>query len=245
MTDKALTKIWSFFAFALLSFAFLATLRTTGVSNPGGNFGLLGYQPSTVAALALPLDLLLCAIVFRLTAMRAARYPRAGWSERMPLFYFEPSDVDPRSREGRNYQRVAVLLVLVVPLLLTAQMADRFLSGQVHLSCRCHGDERDHKGCGTVCVRPVSESRSGHFNTASLISAAEQGGMLRFGEKHGPEYLPWSPWVYLVLALFVMALWLHCLWMVFRPTSGAEDPASHEATRSPVDTAIVTRRQDM
>lgn len=126
------------------------------------------------------------------------------WAHRLPIFHFESKDVDPGSRGGKLYQGCAFGLALVFPLLLTLQMATRFHEGTVYVT----------KGTD---ARAVVQGW-GHFDTGLLSKAADEG-MLRFGERDGPQYFAWEPWVFSGWLMLVVVFWVITVWSIFRAGS--------------------------
>jgi hypothetical protein len=188
MSKQAFSKLWSFFAFSSLTLPFLFFLKTTGANPNGDAFGILGYKATTIAILALPMDIALAAITLWLTLAWTKSIRGLTWAHRFPIFYFEEKDVDPSSHGGKLYQRWSFALVLVVPILLMTQMANRFFNASVYAS-------------GKKLVQGWE-----HFNWAVLANASPQ--MLRFGESDGPEYFIVQPWIYSVLLAALLWLWL-------------------------------------
>lgn len=197
MSQHALTKIWSFFALSTLTLSFLFFLRTTGAEPKGDSFGFLGYKAVTIPVLALPMDVILFGILLWITWVWSESVATGTWAERIPIFYFERKDVDPTTRGGRIYQRWSFALAVVVPLLLTLQMAVRFFRGDVYQ----HGETAK------------LASGWGQFEFSKLSSAT---GMLRFGDPEGPQFFAWEPWVFASLLLALLAGWLWTLRSVFR-----------------------------
>lgn len=197
MSQTALTKVWSFFGLTTLTLSFLYLLVTTGAKPKGDSFGFLGYSASTIPVLALPMDIGLFAIVLWLTWVWSESVVKGTWAERIPMFHFERKDVDPTSRGGKIYQRWSFALVLVVPLLLTLQMASRFLSGSVYQESK-----------------PASVASGwGQFGFSKLNSFTD---MLRFGDPEGPQFFPWEPWLFAVMLVALLVGWVWTLRSVFR-----------------------------
>lgn len=172
---------------------------TTGAKPKGDSFGFLGYSASTIPVLALPTDIGLFAIVLWLTWVWSESVVKGAWAERFPIFHFERKDVDPTSRGGKIYQRWSFALVLVVPLLLTLQMASRFLSGSVFQESE-----------------PVAVASGwGQFEFSKLNAST---GMLRFGDPEGPQFFPWEPWLFAVMLATLLVGWAWTLCSVFRTT---------------------------
>ncbi|MFT3802524.1 MAG: hypothetical protein QM766_15055 [Burkholderiaceae bacterium] len=197
MSKTALTKIWSFFALTSLTLSFLFFLRTTGAEPKGDSFGLLGYKAATIPVLALPMDIILFGISLWLTWVWSESVAAGPWVERIPIFHFERKDVDPSTRGGRIYQRWAFALALVVPLLLIAQMAARFLGGSVYQSGK---------------PAPLATG-STLFEFTSLNGVS---GLLRFGDPEGPQFFAWEPWLFGLMLLVLVLGWLWTLRSIFR-----------------------------
>lgn len=113
MSQRALRKIWSFCGFLAFAFAGFALLRTTGSSAPDSILPLATYGPYGVTLLALPLGSVLTLVVLWLTRRHAGRVEgedpslhgsTGRWATRLPVFFFEPEDIDPSTRDGRLYQ---------------------------------------------------------------------------------------------------------------------------------------------
>lgn len=211
MSKAALSKLWSFFALTLLTLSFLFFLRTTGADPKGDSFGILGYKATTIPILALPMDLFLMCVTLWLTWVWSTKIGGATWAHRLPIFHFESKDVDPGTRGGKFYQGCAVGLALVFPLLLIVQMATRFHDGTVYVT----------KGPD---ARIVAQGW-GHFDMGTLSKAAGEG-MLRFGERDGPQYFTWEPWFFSIWLLLVGAFWVATVWSIFRAGSQAGPVAS-------------------
>lgn len=201
MSRAALTKLWSFFALTTLSLSFLFFLRTTGVKPGSDTFGILGYKASTIPILALPMNMALFAIVLWLTWVWSESVQNGSWTQRIPLFYFEERDVDPLTRGGRIYQRWSFSLTMVVPMLLTLQMADRFFRATVF--GRLEEGEKD----------AVLAEGLGMFTEPKLHAAV---GQLRFGDADGPQFFAIQPWVYAGLLAALVLCWLWVLRSIFR-----------------------------
>ena len=197
MSKAALTKLWSFFALTTLTLSFLFFLRTTGAEPKGDSFGVLGYKAATIPVLALPMDMVLFGILLWLTWVWSESVSDGTWAERIPIFHFERKDVDPTTRGGKIYQRWSFGLALVVPFLLTLQMASRFFGGSVYQ----HGQ--------------LTELASGwqHFEFAKLNAVR---GMLRFGDPEGPQFFAWEPWLFAAWLLVLLVGWVWTLRSVFR-----------------------------
>jgi hypothetical protein len=202
MSQSALSRLWGFFAVSYLSLSFLFFLRTTGSGTESGAFGLLGYSADTVPAVGLPFDLVLAAITLWLTWVWSTQVGGPTWAHRLPIFYFEPKDVDPSTLGGKVYQGWAVALALVVPQVLLTQMAVRFFDGQV---------VRGQKKLEATLVEHWVE----HFQAGRLIDEGQKG-LLRFGAPGGPEYLWWTPWLYSALLSVEFLCWAVTLWSIFR-----------------------------
>jgi hypothetical protein len=201
MTQKALGKVWSFFALTLLTLSVLFFLRTTGATPKGDLFGLLAYGSNTIALLALPFELVLFAITLALGWAWSARSNGASWAERLPVFYFEHPDVDPTQRAGKLYQGIVFFLTLVLPVLLIGQMYDRFRSATIY-----------DAGEPCLCDPQVAAMKK--------VKACERGAVLRFGEAKrsgespqadGPEFFCWEPTAFATLSALVALLWLATL----------------------------------
>lgn len=201
MSRAALTKLWSFFALTTLTLSFLFFLRTTGVKPGSDTFGILGYKASTIPTLALPMSMVLFAIVLWLTWVWSESVERGNWAQRIPLFYFEEKDVNPLMRGGRIYQGWSFALTLVAPMLLIAQMADRFFRGAVF------GRPEGKKEAVQVAEGVQM------FDVAALLGMP---GLLRFGDADGPQFFAVQAWAY-AMFLFVLGLaWLLAMRSVFR-----------------------------
>lgn len=206
MSHSALSKLWGFFALALLSFSFLFFLRTTGSGPESGGFGVLGYQPTTIPILALPFDLFLMGVTLWLTWVWSTKVGGATWAHRLPIFYFERKDIDPGTLGGRVYQGWALFLVLILPPTLIVQMAARFFDGKVYVGKK-------------QAAQAVAQGW-GHFDIGVLTEAGKKG-MLRFGEPDGPEYFLWEPWLFGLLSLLMLSFWIGTVWTIFRTTATA------------------------
>lgn len=200
MSQTALTKIWSFFALSSLTLSFLFFLRTTGVQPKGDDFGFMGYKAATIPALALPMDVLLCGIVLWLTWVWSESVESETWAERIPIFYFERKDVDPTTRGGKIFQRWSFTLALVVPFVLTIQMASHFFGGSV-----CQESQK-----------PVLASGWSEFESTRLSAVT---GMLRFGDPEGPQFFVWEPWLFALLLLALCIAWIVVLRSVYRASA--------------------------
>lgn len=197
MSKAALTKLWSFFALTTLTLSFLFFLRTTGAEPKGDSFGVLGYKAATIPVLALPMDMVLLSILLWLTWVWSESVDEGAWSERIPIFHFERKDVDPTTRGGKIYQRWSFALALVVPMLLTLQMASRLFGGSVYQQ----GQQ----------VRLVSGWQQFDFSRLSKVQ-----GMLRFGDPEGPQFFAWEPWLFAAWLLALLAGWVWTLRSIFR-----------------------------
>lgn len=201
LSRAALTKLWSFFALTTLSLSFLFFLRTTGVRPGSDTFGILGHNALTIPILALPINMALFAIVLWLTWEWSKSVHQGSWSQRIPLFYFEEKDIQPLTRGGRIYQRWSFSLTMVVPMLLTLQMADRFFGGAVFGRLKeCEKDAILVKGLGM-------------FTEPKLHAAV---GLLRFGDADGPQFFAIQPWVYAGSLAALVFFWLLVLTSIFR-----------------------------
>ena len=196
MSQTALTKIWSFFALSTLTLSFLFFLRTTGVQPKGDDFGFMGYKPATIPMLALPMDMLLYGFVLWLTWVWSESIEGNSWAERLPIFYFERKDVDPATRGGKIYQRWSLMLTLVLPLLLMAQMAVRFFGGAVYRESQ-----------KTELLGGLDQFDFRRLNSVS--------GMLRFGDPEGPQFFAWEPWIFALVLAALLLGWVVVLRSVF------------------------------
>jgi hypothetical protein len=143
------------------------------------------------------MDMLLFGIVLWLTWIWSESVKAGAWSERIPIFHFERKDVDPMSDGGRVYQRWSLALVLVVPLLLTLQMASRFVGGQIYRESQ---------------PTPLASGWAQfEFTRLSGID-----GMLRFGDPEGPQFFSWEPWLFAIWLLALIAGWVWTLRSIFR-----------------------------
>lgn len=104
MSTKALKTLWSFFSLFSLVFSTLAFLRTRGTAPQTDVFGILGLSPAEAAALALPVQLVMMALVLWLTQVWCEANGGAGWASRLPIFYFEAADIDTGGKGGKIYQ---------------------------------------------------------------------------------------------------------------------------------------------
>lgn len=200
MSTTALSKLWSFFALALLTLSFLFFLRGTGMDPKGDSFGILGYKATTIPVLALPMDLALMFLTLWLTWVWATKVGGPTWAHRIPIFHFESKDIDVSSPGGRLYQAFGIGLTLFLPMLFTLQMASRFLAATVYIAPK------------DIPIAIVS--RWGHFDTAKL--SAVGNNMLRFGDANGPEYFVTEPWLLSACLLAVLAFWVVTVRSVFR-----------------------------
>ena len=119
MTEKALRGVWGTLGSALLAFAVASFLRTTGAKLIESGIKQNELDPHAVPLLAIPVIWILAILVLRATREHArlviARDAQASWAQRLPLFYFDPSDVAVDERLGRLYQRCFLAFFLVVP----------------------------------------------------------------------------------------------------------------------------------
>ncbi|MQM32185.1 MAG: hypothetical protein CRU78_17425 [Candidatus Accumulibacter phosphatis] len=197
MSQNALKKVWSFFALMALTLSFLFFLRTTGVQPDGDAFGFMSYKAATIPVLALPMDMVLFGILLWLTWVWSESVEEGSWAERIPIFHFERKDVDPSTRGGKIYQRWSFALALVVPLLLTVQMASCFFGGAVY--------EHGHT------LKIASGSELFEFSKLGAVS-----GTLRFGDPEGPQFFAWEPWLLALCLLAIIVGWLWTLRSMFR-----------------------------
>lgn len=216
MSEKAITKLWSFFGLTLLSLSFLFFLRTTGMNPKGDSFGILGYTATTIPALALPMDYFLCSVFLWLSLVWSRQVGGASWAYRQPIFYFEKTEIDVGTRGGRVYQLWAFVLTMIVPPLLVVQMVTRFFRGSVYANCQCK-DSGLSDGCQPLCGLtkssvPVAEGAQ-QFDFARLTAIDP---MLRFGDVNGPEFFPVLPWIYAAWGLALLAIWFFALLSIFR-----------------------------
>lgn len=194
MSESAIRKVWSLFALTLLTLSVLFFLRTTGVAPKDDIFGILGYRPTTIAVLALPVDIVLLILVSALTWFFSHRSKGRSFTSRFPIFYFDSPDIDTTTTAGRWYQRCVFALFLVLPLVLTGQMFSRFLDGAVHAEVK--KDE----------FEVITWSGRAHFSAPK--APTQYAGYLRFGEKDGPEYRLGQAVAYVVALAVAVILWV-------------------------------------
>lgn len=211
MSAKAVKTLWSFFALFALTFGTLALLRTRGVEPDEDVFGILGLEPAEAAALALPLQILVFTIVLALTRVWQAGTPNLGWASRVPIFYFDAQDVDPRLRGGKIYQGIAIGLFVVLPFLLLLVLANQFLDASLYFSIK--------RGPTDL----IGFDRLGHFATLQIYAATDgKIGFFRYGTADGPQYYPILTWFYALAVLLVSLYFARVLTLVFRPSKGTE-----------------------
>jgi hypothetical protein len=141
MNEKVLRGIWGTLGSALLVFAAACFLRTTGAKLIESGIKQNELDPHAVPLLAIPVIWILAILVMRATREHArlviGRDPQASWAQRLPIFYFDPSDVAVDERLGRLYQRYFLALFLVVPVIVMLHQfgllleADAMLDGDL------------------------------------------------------------------------------------------------------------------
>jgi len=204
MSAKALKTLCGFFALFCLTFSTLAFLRRNGTKPSEDAFGFLGFEPAELPALALPMQLVLMALVLWLTHVWCDSRGGTLWATRVPVFYFEADDVDAASTGGRTYQAATIGLFLVVPFIFLVIMGVYYLQAPIYYN-----------------VTHVSEAeritRVGPFDIGGLYAAAkDRPGFFRFGAQDGVQYYPAMTWVYAAGVLAVTGYLLQLLFRIFR-----------------------------
>lgn len=223
MSEKAFLKLWSFIALTLIVLSSVYFLRMRGVGVSSDPFGFLGYLPSTIAAVALPIDLFLLTSLLCLCWVWSTQVGGTMWAQRIPVFHFDRSDVDGTSLGGKIYQGILSVVLICIPMLFTASAAKEFYEGSVYAVYSCKYAP-PNTACDTETrwkVERVARGR-GHFDFLTLMHSKAKGATLRFGQPDkAPEYLIWTPWVYGVWIALVTALFILVARSVFWPVRRA------------------------
>jgi hypothetical protein len=219
MTPRAIAKLWSFFGLVLLAATTLFFFRYRGMGPKDDPFGILGYKPTTIAALALPVELLLLTIFLPISLIWSRHVGGATWAHRQPVFYFEDNEINPSEKLGRWYQGICIFFALLVPFVLTVLMMDGYLKGGVYIDCECCKSENKK-----ICQLPICQNRNEsliksrleHFDYFRLLDIKNQTGKrYSFGEPDGPEYFAAASWIYSSLLAISVLIWLFAVWSVF------------------------------
>lgn len=184
MSSKALRTIWSFLGVLALGFAATSAMRTTGAAVETNLLPLGTSDPHSAALLGWPVLVLLIGALLYVTRLYTTHPDVRGrepWEARIPIFYFEPHDVDLSALNGRRYQRIIVVAFLLVPLLAQAVLLIKCFNGAAYVQNATFASGWRHLWPET----PVSWWQV-------------QAGQYVFGHKdHGVTYLPWiQPYLY-------------------------------------------------
>jgi hypothetical protein len=200
MSPRAFQTIWSWGALVLVLWSVLGFLRTTGVEAGGGGtilepFGLLLFKPSEVPAFVLPVQIVLVALLLRLTRIWTKEVGKSHWASRLPVFFFKDSEVHTSHPGGRRYQLIALIGLLWLPLVVTLLFMVSYLRATIYFSAK-----------GRLDTYSTGISGLGHFNTPEIYASAHgQVGFWRLGTDSGPQYYPVLTWVYVAALLALLA----------------------------------------
>ncbi len=203
MSEKAYARVWWVVCTLWLSFSAYAFHKSTS-AHGDTPFAFIDRSPPEVPAVALPVQLVLCAIALLLTYLWARSKMDSPPAHRLPVAFFDRADVDLGHVGGKAFQAVSGVILVVVPFLLLLRMGARFLRGDIFFSIRGAPDRIDLKMSGLE-----------HFETRRIYEAAGavapgKEGILLFGTDHGPQFYPWLTWVYFLglvgLSLFMLVL---------------------------------------
>lgn len=126
MSEKAVRTLWSFLGVYLATFSLAAGLLTTGSESFDALIPVSKYSPYSVPLVGVPvISLLFCLLVW-LALRYPIRGPRPSWSERLPVFYFDPQDMPPASKDGRRYQLVFLLAFYIFPIAVLLRLLAKF-----------------------------------------------------------------------------------------------------------------------
>lgn len=121
MSARALRTIWSFLGVLAFAFALTSALRATGSEVSEYLLPLGSVEPYSAALVSWPILGALIAALLHITSLHATHATiseRQSWTERLPVFYFDPPDVDPGSALGARYQGVIAAGFLALPLVI-------------------------------------------------------------------------------------------------------------------------------
>lgn len=207
MSARAFQTIWSWVALIVLLLSVLGFLRSAGVEAGGAGtvlepFGLLAFKPSEVSTFVLPLQIMLMALLLKLTRIWTKEVGKSHWATRLPVFFFEDSEVNTSHPGGQRYQLIAQIGLLWFPLIITVLFMVSYLRATVFFSPQ-----------GPGLTYSTGISGLGHFNTPKIYASAHGNGFWRLGTDSGPQYYPVLTWFYAaaLLALVVyfvrVAIW--------------------------------------
>lgn len=200
MSSNALRTIWSSLGVLTFGFALTSALRTSGAAIETNLLPLGTNDPFSAALIAWPVLILLVAALLYVTTLYVTHPDIRGrepWESRIPIFYFDPPDIDPSGGQGQRYQRAIVFAFLVVPLLAQAVLLIKCFNGSAYLQK------------GTF----ASEWR--HFWPETSVSWSQvRAGAYTFGHsEHGVTYFPWiQPYLYAFVECTILAF----TWRVWR-----------------------------
>jgi hypothetical protein len=200
LSARAFQTIWSWVALIVLLFTVLGFLRVSGVDAGGAGtplepFGVFAFKTSEVSTFLLPLQIMLVALLLKLTAVWTGELGEACWATRLPVFFFKHSEVHPHHPGGQRFQLIAVIALIWAPMAVSVFFVTTYLRATVYFSPK--GDQPTYS---------TGISGLHHFDTASIYASAHgQPGFWRLGTESGPEYFPVLIWVYAVLLVALLA----------------------------------------
>jgi hypothetical protein len=204
MSERAIRVTWSFLGVLLMAFSAAALLRTTASQAPEKLLPLNSFGAYGVTLLAIPIgSAMLLAVLWLTRRYPSGRSATQTWASRLPVFYFERSDIDCRSRDGKTYQLAFLLGFILGPALTQVLLYIKFLSGTV-----CFG--KDKAATDIVWLK--------HFWPTGVMwpSVAGSGYSL-----DGLTYYPlFQPWAYLALECVVIAATIRTVLWLVRGTLG-------------------------
>jgi hypothetical protein len=187
MTESALRRIWGALGSALLVFSVACFLRTTGAKLLDSGINQSSLDPHAVPLFSIPIIWALSVLVLRVTrehaALVAMRKPGAIWADKLPIFFFDTSDIQVDQPLGKLYQRWMLILFLILPFVILVHQFLWLMDGTVTF-----GNTEILRGWRQLW--PVERIDWGHWRTDYRMS--------------GPQYWPWlEPWLFLTMVLHV------------------------------------------
>lgn len=200
--------------------------------------GMLDHASTEIALIALIVEIPLLISLMVMSMIWSRRHSPLSWAHRIPIFYFDRSDVDVTELGGKVYQAIVLFVGLVLSFVLSCLMMDAFLKGLVYeiqnsvWSTQQIGKSLDFdEGRAPVSLK---ECRAGQFNLSKDVAYIEiikrkerskhfeyeclsRADLLRYGEKKAPQYSRWYPWAISALFVVLSVLWLVVMWGIFRP----------------------------
>ncbi len=195
MTRESIRKLWWIFSWFALLFGLFAFVRTTGMTPISDPFGVFSHEPDGVPVLALPIEIVSFSFSLGLYYLWISKTTQSAWARKIPVPpFFNESDIDATTLDGKAFQAVVITVFFVAPFVLLLLLSTQYLKAKIFFSV-IHGP--------TV---PLGLHWWCHFDTRGLYrAAARRTGYFVVGDAHGPQYYPLLTWVYFVAVLATTA----------------------------------------